>query len=84
MQKKKENNGLKGIGDSEKMNWQRTSKPLLLSGTLKKQRSTPTRKMSFVIEWESKIGKHISHISFKKVRQVAFQILNAFCLCFGP
>ncbi len=75
---------LKGIGEFEKMHWQRTSKPLLLNGTLKKQRSTPTRKISYVIKWESKIGKHMLHISFKKARQVAFQILNAFCLCFGP
>jgi hypothetical protein len=84
MQKKKENDWLKGIGESEKMHWQRTSKPLLLNGILKKQRSNPTRKMSFVVEWESKIGKNMLHISFKKMRQVAFQILKVFCFYFGP
>jgi hypothetical protein len=72
MQKMKENDGLKGIGKSKKMHWQRTSKPLLLDGTLKKQGSTPTRKMSSIVKWESKIGKHMLHISFKKARQVAF------------
>jgi hypothetical protein len=51
MQKMKENDGLKGIGEFEKMHWQRMSRPLLLSGTLKKQGSTPIRKMSSIVEW---------------------------------
>jgi hypothetical protein len=52
MQKKKENDGLRGVGESKKMHWKRMSKPFLLSGTLKKQGSTPTRKMCSIIEWE--------------------------------
>ncbi len=52
MQKMKENDGLKGIGESEKMHWQRMSRPLLLNVTLKKQGSTPTRKMSSIVDWK--------------------------------
>jgi hypothetical protein len=73
MQKKKENDGLREIGKFEEMQWQRTSKPLLLNGTLKKQGSLEQKRCPPSLIGNQKLGNTCRTFLSKKQGKLFFK-----------